>query len=99
MYADGDVQLQNIDRRKFDQYNYISEDEEEDDYEVSSDEQAADRKRAQRTQNGPPPAQQSATQNWNDIPEGFLDPAPQGKKSISREHNHKKKGEWDDWGT
>jgi palmitoyltransferase len=94
MYADGDVQLQTIDRRKFDQYKYISEDE-DDDYEVSSDEQAADQKRAQRTANNAPP--QKATQNWNDIPEGFLDPAPQGKKSISRERNQKKKGEWDDW--
>jgi palmitoyltransferase len=41
MYADSGVQLQTIDRRKFDQYNYISEDE-DDDYEVSSDEQAVD---------------------------------------------------------
>jgi hypothetical protein len=94
MYADGDVQLQNIDRRKFDQYNYISEDE-EDDYEVSSDEQAADKKRAQHTATAPP---QRATQNWNDIPEGFLDPAPQGKKSTSRERNQNKKGDWgEDW--
>jgi hypothetical protein len=96
MYADGDVQLQNIDRRKFDQYNYISEEEDEDDYEVSSDEQGADHKRAQRTQNGPP---QQATSNWNDIPEGFLDPAPQRLKGTSRERNQQKKGEWDDWGS
>jgi hypothetical protein len=96
MYADGDVQLQNIDRRKFDQYNYISEEEDEDDYEVSSDEQGADHKRAQRTQHGPP---QQATSNWNDIPEGFLDPAPQRLKGTSRERNQQKKGEWDDWGS
>ena len=96
MYADGDVQLQNMDRRKFDQYNYISEDEDEDDYEVSSDEQAVDQKRAHQTQTGPPP---KSTQNWNDIPEGFLDPAQQGKKGTSRERNQKKKGQWDDWGS
>jgi len=91
MYADGDVQLQNIDRRKFDQYNYISEDEDEhDEYEVSSDEQAADRKRKEK---------QKATMNWNDIPEGFLDPAPQGRKSGSRSPRKKGKGEWDEWGS
>lgn len=49
MYADGDVQLQTIDRKKFDQYNYISEDE-DDDYEVSSDEQAVDQRKAQKVQ-------------------------------------------------
>ncbi|KAH7092153.1 DHHC palmitoyltransferase-domain-containing protein [Paraphoma chrysanthemicola] len=94
MYADGDVQLQNIDRRKFDQYNYISEDE-DDEYEVSSDEQAADRRKAQQVKTVTVP-----TKNWNDIPEGFLDPAPKGKKSTSRERTKKKdkKGEWDDWG-
>lgn len=94
MYADGDVQLQNIDRRKFDQYNYISEDD-EDDYEVSSDEQAADRRKAQQTKSGPP--QQAPTNNWNDIPEGFLDPAPKGKKNPGQERASKKKGGWDDW--
>lgn len=96
MYADGDVQLQNIDRRRFDQYNYISEDE-DDEYEVSSDEQAVDRRKAQqvKTVTAPP----RGTKNWNDIPEGFLDPAPKGKKSTSRERTPKKKGEWDDWGT
>jgi hypothetical protein len=94
MYADGDVPLQDIDRRKFDQYNYISE-EEEDDYDVSSDEQGADQKAAQHTKTLPP---QQATRNWNDIPEGFLSPAPQGKKSSSQERKTKT-GEWDDWGT
>ncbi|KAJ4376195.1 palmitoyltransferase for Vac8p [Neocucurbitaria cava] len=97
MYSDGDVQLQNIDRRKFDQYNYISEDE-DDDYEVSSDEQAADRKRSEqvKTVSAPP----KGTMNWNDIPEGFLDPAPKGKKSTSRERKAgpQKPAGWDDWG-
>jgi palmitoyltransferase len=95
MYADGDVQLQTMDRKKFDQYNYISEDE-DDDYEVSSDEQAVDRRRAQAVQtvNAPP----KGTHNWNDIPESFLSPAPKGKKSTSQERpSSKKKGEWDDW--
>lgn len=96
MYADGDVQLQDIDRRRFDQYNYISEDE-DDDYEVSSDEQAADRRRAQHAKNGPP---QHGTRNWNDIPEGFLDPASKGKTSTSQERRATtKKGNWDDWST
>jgi hypothetical protein len=96
MYADGDVQLQDIDRRRFDQYNYISEDE-DDDYEVSSDEQVADRRRTQHTKNVPP---QDAPRNWNDIPEGFLDPAPKGKTNTSQERKPvTKKGDWDDWGT
>lgn len=95
MYADGDVQLQNIDRRKFDQYNYISEDE-DDDYDVSSDEQAADRRRAQEVKVVSAPSK--GTMNWNDIPEGFLDPAPKSKKSISPERKPKKTGEWDEWG-
>lgn len=113
MYADGDVQLQNIDRRKFDQYNYISEDE-DDDYEVSSDEQAADQRKTQHSQKLVKPLptaaassshqqQQSKTSNWNDIPEGFLDPAPKHKKSPSQERKTSsattKNGEWDDWGT
>lgn len=98
MYTDGDVPLQTLDKKKFDQYNYISEDEDEDDYEVSSDEQAVDQKM-------PLPQQtrtvQITTQNWNDIPEGFLNPAPKGKKSASREQNSspKKAQEWDDWGS
>jgi palmitoyltransferase len=96
MYADGDVQLQNIDRRRFDPYNYISEDE-DDEYEVSSDEQAVDRRKAQQVKTGTAPPK--GTKNWNDIPEGFLDPAPKGRKSTSRERTPKKKGEWDDWGT
>lgn len=94
MYADGDVQLQTIDRKKFDQYNYVSEDE-EDDYEVSSDEQAADAKKATQPKIVPVP-----TQNWNDVPEGFLRPAPKGKKSASRERmaSSKKNANWEgDW--
>jgi hypothetical protein len=99
MYADGDVQLQPIDRRKFDQYNYISEDE-DDDYEVSSDEQAVDQRKAQQVQtvvSAPP----KGTSNWNDIPDGFLDVAPKSKKSTSQERKpgSKKQGEWDDWGS
>jgi hypothetical protein len=99
MYADGDVQLQPIDRRKFDQYNYISEDE-DDDYEVSSDEQAVDQRKAQQVQtvvSAPP----KGTSNWNDIPDGFLDAAPKSKKSTSQERKpgSKKQGEWDDWGS
>lgn len=102
MYADGDVQLQPIDRRKLDPYNYISEDD--DDYEVSSDEQAVDQRKdqqkaqqkAQRVQTVAAPPK--GTSNWNDIPEGFLDPVPKGKKSISQQHDaSKKKGDWDDW--
>jgi hypothetical protein len=98
MYADGDVQLQTIDRKKFDQYNYISEDE-DDDYEVSSDEQAVDQRKAQKVQTVTAPPK--GTQNWNDIPDGFLDPAPkERKKSASRERSQQRKnGEWDDWGT
>ncbi|KAH7386021.1 DHHC palmitoyltransferase-domain-containing protein [Pyrenochaeta sp. MPI-SDFR-AT-0127] len=96
MYADGDVQLQNMDRRKFDQYNYISEDE-DDDYEVSSDEQAADRKKAQRAKTVAAPPK--GTKNWNDIPEGFLDPAPKGKKTPNQDKRQgsKKQGEWGEW--
>ncbi|KAH8722566.1 DHHC palmitoyltransferase-domain-containing protein [Phaeosphaeriaceae sp. PMI808] len=97
MYADGDVQLQPIDRRKFDQYSYISEDEDEDEYDVSSDEQAADRKKA-ALQPTTIVNERDSTKNWNDIPDGFLDPAPSGKKkSGSQEPRRKGKGEWDDW--
>jgi palmitoyltransferase len=95
MYADGDVQLQTMDRKKFDQYNYISEDD-DDDYEVSSDEQAVDQRKAQEVQtvNAPP----KGSQNWNDIPESFLDPAPKGRKSTSQERKSStKKGDWEDW--
>ncbi|KAF1359712.1 palmitoyltransferas-like protein PFA3 [Lizonia empirigonia] len=62
MYADGDVPLQTIEtKKKFDQYNYISEDD-EDEYEVSSDEQAADRRIKPQTKTVP------QTSNWNDLP-------------------------------
>ncbi|EMD90620.1 hypothetical protein COCC4DRAFT_186615 [Bipolaris maydis ATCC 48331] len=96
MYADDDVQLQPIERKKFDPYNYTSEDE-EDEYDVSSDEQAADQRKPQQTKPvvAPPP---KVTSNWNDIPEGFLDPAPQRKKSVSQQGRPSKKtGDWDDW--
>jgi palmitoyltransferase len=98
MYTDGDVPLQTIEtRKKFDQYNYISEDD-EDDYEVSSDEQAADHKIKTQTKTVP------QTKNWNDLPEGFLDAPRKGKKSGSRERRaadriaaDTKTKEWDEW--
>ncbi|RAR00150.1 zf-DHHC-domain-containing protein [Stemphylium lycopersici] len=95
MYADGDVQLQPIDRKRYDQYNYISEDE-DDDYEVSSDEQAVNQKKARQVQTVSAPPK--GTANWNDVPDGFLDPAPRGKKSVSKERRPSQKpGNWDDW--
>ncbi|KAJ4362716.1 palmitoyltransferase for Vac8p [Ascochyta clinopodiicola] len=88
MYADGDVPLQTIEtKKKYDQYNYISEDD-EDEYEVSSDEQAADRRIKTQTKTVP------QTKNWNDLPEGFLDAPRKGKKSGSRERKAK---DWDEW--
>ncbi|KAL1592067.1 palmitoyltransferase for Vac8p [Nothophoma quercina] len=88
MYADGDVPLQTIEtRKKFDQYNYISEDD-EDGYEDSSDEQSADRRIRTQTKTLP------QTKNWNDLPEGFLDAPRKGKKSSSRERKAK---DWDQW--
>lgn len=82
MYTDGDVPLQPISRRRFDQYSYISEDE-DDDYEVSSDEQDVHQKRAAH-HSKTIPAPDPATPNWNDVPEGFLDPAPKRNKSNSQ---------------
>ncbi|KAF3047107.1 palmitoyltransferase for Vac8p [Didymella heteroderae] len=91
MYADGDVPLQTIEtRKKFDQYNYISEDDEDDEYDVSSDEQAADRRIRTQTKTMP------ATKNWNDLPEGFLDAPRKSKKSTSRERKAKDRSEWHD---
>lgn len=94
MYTDGDVPLQTFNKKKFDQYNYVSEDEDEDG--VSSDEQAAERIKTQHIK-----TVQATTQNWNDIPEGFLDPAPKGKKRGTQERNSspKKTQDWDDWGS
>lgn len=93
MYADGDVQLQTIDRTKFDQYNYISEDE-EDDYEA--DDQKVDGPQAHNTK-----AAAASSSNWNDVPEDFLDRAPKSKKVSSSEQksSSKKNNEWDDWGS
>jgi palmitoyltransferase len=96
MYADEDVQLQPIDRRKYDQYNYISED---DDFDVSSDEERADkRKAAQATK----PPQDAKSKDWNDIPDDFLKAPPKGKlkkTAPSAEERKKKQAqEWDDWG-
>jgi hypothetical protein len=94
MYADGDVQLQPIDRRKFDQYNYISDDE----YDISSDEEHA----GSRKTSVPRPQQPKATKDWNDIPSDFLKPPPKGKPRASAENaeerRKKKAQEWDDWG-
>jgi hypothetical protein len=103
MYADGDImQMQPIDRRKFDQYSYISDDEDGDDYEVSSDEAGAEQRKAvQKIKPVPLP---KITKNWNDIPDDFLHAAPVGKPrkspspDTSRERNAKKREEWDDWG-
>ncbi|KAF2278755.1 zf-DHHC-domain-containing protein [Westerdykella ornata] len=97
MYADGAVQLQPIVRKKFDQYNYISEDD-DDDYDVSSDEErAGKRKAAQVAQTQPP----TVTKDWNDIPADFLPPPPKGrakKKDESQAERRKKNAqEWDDW--
>ena len=96
MYADGDVQLQPIDRRKFDQYNYISEDEDADDYELSSDEATTEQRKAPQIVPLP-----KNTNNWNDIPDDFLSAPPRGKPrspGTSRERKPNKNQEWDDWG-
>lgn len=88
MYADGDVPLQTIEtKKKFDQYNYISEDE-DDEYEVSSDEQAADRRIKPQTKTVP------QTSNWNDLPEDFLDAPRKGKKSSSKERKARSRNDW-----
>ena len=95
MYADGDVQLQNLDRKKFDQYNYISEDE-DDDYEDDGNEQRESKTKQQTKIISAPP---KGTKTWNDIPEGFLDPAPKGKKvSQAQNIDPKKPGDWENWG-
>ncbi|OAG09543.1 zf-DHHC-domain-containing protein [Paraphaeosphaeria sporulosa] len=96
MYADGDVQLQSIDRRKFDRYNYISDDDEGDDYEMSSDEASA----AQRKTPKPVPLPKN-TRDWNDIPDDFLSAPPKGRRrspGTSRERTPNKAGRRDDWG-
>ncbi|KAF2122700.1 DHHC palmitoyltransferase-domain-containing protein [Lophiotrema nucula] len=93
MYADGDMQLQPIDRRKFDQYNYISDDEESS---LTDDDGDMSGRRA------PPPTSKPLprTKDWNDIPDDFLRPPPKGRsrsKEGSRERQRKKATEWDDW--
>ena len=91
MYADGDVQLQPLDRRKFDQY-YISDDDEEDDDDDEEEHPPA-------ASIAPLPR---ATENWNDIPEDFLQPPP--KRSVSKpgesSGSQRKRNDngWDDWG-
>jgi palmitoyltransferase len=95
MYADGDMQLQTIDRRKFDQYNYVSED---DDYEMSSDEERADQRKVPVSK----PLPSKGPKDWNDIPEDFLKPPPKGKlkraEDSSEDRKKKRAQEWDDWG-
>ncbi|KAF1962217.1 zf-DHHC-domain-containing protein [Byssothecium circinans] len=108
MYADGDVQLQNLDRKKFDQYNYISEDEDEDDYE-------GDDAGGEETRRAPPPSRivalQRNTKDWNDIPDDFLNVPPKVGKTRRRSkspdpiamsegnpNGTAETGEWDDWG-
>ncbi|KAF2182019.1 zf-DHHC-domain-containing protein [Zopfia rhizophila CBS 207.26] len=95
MYSDGDVQLQTLDRRKYDQYNYISDDDE---YDVSSDEERAEKRKIQAAKPPPP----KGTKNWNDIPDEFLQPPPKGKPKENRESSEERKqkraAEWDDWG-
>jgi hypothetical protein len=85
MYADGGdaMQMQPIDRRKYDEYNYISDDEDGDgaEYDVSSDEAGAEeQRRMQRIKPVPLP---KITHNWNDIPDDFLHGAPAGKPRKS----------------
>ena len=101
MYADGDVQLQPIDRRKFDQYNYVSEDD-DDDYDISSDEERADKRKALAPAPALRPLPSQGPKDWNDIPEDFLKPPPKGKPKRSEEsideRKKKRAQEWDDWG-
>lgn len=96
MYADGDnVPLQPMpaNKKKFDQYGYVSGDDEDDyEYDDSSDEVAAERRIRTQTKTLP------ATKNWNDLPEGFLDKPrrkSQGRSgsasgSVSRERSERK---------
>jgi palmitoyltransferase len=97
MYADNGVQLQPMGRKKFDQYNYVSEDD-DDDYEVSSDEERAENRNVEAAN----PAPASKTKDWNDIPADFLTAPPKGRakqSAESKEERKKKKAqEWDDWG-
>jgi len=99
MYADGGdvMQMQPIDRRKFDQYNYISDGDDEDgegaNYDVSSDDADAEQRRVQRIRPVPLP---KITHNWNDIPEDFLQGAPAGKprKNPSPKLNLSEEESW-----
>lgn len=114
MYADGgnSMQMQPIDRRKFDQYNYISDDDDAADYDASGDEATTDQRRGTQAIRAVPLPK--ITKNWNDIPDDFLQTAPTSKprKSVSptgdraqengsakpRDKKDKKREEWDDWG-
>lgn len=94
MYSDGDVQLQSLDRRKLDQY-YVSEDDE---YESSSDEEGREQRASQSSKS----PHQRATENWNDVPEDFLQPAPRRTARRSAEQgkgrSRSKQDGWDEWG-
>ncbi|KAF2643934.1 zf-DHHC-domain-containing protein [Massarina eburnea CBS 473.64] len=105
MYADGDVQMQDLDRKKFDQYNYISDDEDDDAYE-DEDEVGPEQSRI-----APPPSKAvpvpKITRDWNDIPDDFLNVSLNGDKTRRRSKSGEssppppgqsaKQGEWDDW--
>lgn len=93
IYADDDVPLQPISRRKFDQYNYISEDE-DDDYDVSSDEQAAEETKVQHSKitSGPEPK----SHNKNDDPEDHVNLVPKadkGNERLMKQASNQKKGD------
>ncbi|PVI05269.1 palmitoyltransferas-like protein PFA3 [Periconia macrospinosa] len=76
MYADGDVQLQNLDRRKFDQYNYISDDDDEEERDAHETRDLSPNKVATSKKTTPPPPKvlplARVTKDWNDIPDDFL---------------------------
>ncbi|KAF2729372.1 zf-DHHC-domain-containing protein [Polyplosphaeria fusca] len=98
MYADGDMQLQPIDRRKYDQYNYVSDDEESS---QSDDEDDIPSRRPP-----PPKSLPQGVKDWNDIPDDFLQAPPNPKPRMSGSRERKKKAsaaaaaasEWDEWG-
>ncbi|XTI83789.1 DHHC palmitoyltransferase-domain-containing protein [Cenococcum geophilum] len=102
MYADGDMPLRTLERRRADQYEYAEEDEEEDEedgYEVSSDEERAERRGLRKGR------RVRATRNWNDIPNDFLKPPPKGKgrgggsgSGSAAGSRERREDEWQEWG-
>ena len=102
MYADGDVQMQPLDRRRLDQY-YVSDEEEEedeDDGEVvdggeggSANANGVERKAENRTPVANTKPMPKATENWNDIPDDFL----KGPVKKAESKKKAKDGGWDDW--